>query len=179
MPYGPFKAGDGRWFVLGITKQFWAAAAKVLGHPEWAEDPRFRSEQDRQANEQELNRLVEEAMATRRADEWQQRFVEAGIPGAKVLTIPEAFEHPHVALRNMLVSFDHPMGRNLKVAGDPIKMSAHPFQGFRHAPGLGADTETVLREILKLEASEVQSLRDRRVAWWPSQGEVYDRPSVV
>jgi crotonobetainyl-CoA:carnitine CoA-transferase CaiB-like acyl-CoA transferase len=179
LPYGPFKAGDGRWFVLGITKQFWATAAKVLGHPEWAEDDRFRNEEDRQANEQELNRLVGEAMLTRSADEWQKHFVDAGIPGAKVLTIPEAFSHPHVALRNMLVGFDHPMGRNLKVAGDPIKMSAHPFLGFRHAPGLGADTQVILRDILKLEAGEVQSLRERRVVWWPPLGEVYDRPSVV
>jgi crotonobetainyl-CoA:carnitine CoA-transferase CaiB-like acyl-CoA transferase len=179
LPYGPFKAGDGRWFVLGVTKQFWATAAKVLGHPEWAEDSRFRTEQDRQANERELNRLVEAAMLTCSADQWQRRFVEAGIPGAKVLTIPEAFEHPHVTLRNMLVSFDHPIGSNLKVAGDPIKMSGHPFQGFRHAPGLGADTQVVLRDILKLEAGQMQSLRERRVVWWPSQGEVYDRPSVV
>jgi hypothetical protein len=63
------------------------------------------------------------------AGEWQRRYVELGIPGATVRNIKEAFEHPHVAERNMLVSFDHPVGTRLKVAGSPVKMSAHPFTG--------------------------------------------------
>jgi crotonobetainyl-CoA:carnitine CoA-transferase CaiB-like acyl-CoA transferase len=179
LPYGPFKAADDRWFVLGITRQFWATAAKVLGHPEWIEDPRFRTEQDRQANEEELNALVSAAMRVHDADEWQRRFVEAGIPGAKVSTIPEAFQHPHVALRDMLVSFDHPVGRHLKVAGNPVKMSNHPFTGFRHAPGLGADTRDILDDLLGIDAGTTNDLREQRVVWWPDEGEVYDRPSVV
>ena len=179
LPYGPFKAADGRWFVLGITRQFWATAANVLGHPEWTNDPRFKTEQDRQANEDQLNALVGEAMQAHDADEWQRRFVAAGIPGAKVTTIPEAFEHPHVALRDMLVSFDHPVGRHLKVAGNPVKMSSHPFNGFRHAPGLGADTRGILGELLGLDAASMDVLRELGVVWWPNEGEVFDRPSVV
>lgn len=179
LPYGPFKARDGRWFVLGITSQFWATAAKVLGHREWIDDPRFRTEKDRQANEGELNAAVSAAMQTQDADEWQRRFVDAGIPGAKVTTIPEAFEHPHVALRDMLVSFDHPIGRHLKVAGNPIKMSRQPYSGFRPAPGLGADTQCILEDIVGLDAERLGSLRESRVVWWPDEGEVYDRPSVV
>jgi crotonobetainyl-CoA:carnitine CoA-transferase CaiB-like acyl-CoA transferase len=84
-----------------------------------------------------------------------------------------------VALRDMLVSFDHPIGRHLKVAGNPIKMSNHPFKGFRHAPGLGADTQAVLFDLLRLDAADISALRNDRVVWWPSEGEVYDRPSVV
>src|SRR6185436_7647674 len=131
----------------------------------------FKTEQDRQANEDQLNALVGEAMQAHDADEWQRRFVAAGIPGAKVTTIPEAFEHPHVALRDMLVSFDHPVGRHLKVAGNPVKMSSHPFKGFRHAPGLGADTRGILGELLGLDAASMSKLREEGVAWWPMQGE--------
>lgn len=179
MPYGPFKAGDGRWFVLGITGQFWSTACEVLGHPEWREDPRFRTQQDRQANEAALNAAVAQAMLAADADEWQRRFVAAGIPGAKVATIAEAFEHPHVALRDMLASFDHPIGRRLQVAGDPVKLGAHPSAGFRAAPGLGADTRTVLRDLLGLPDEACEALRAARIAWWPREGEVYRRPSVV
>jgi crotonobetainyl-CoA:carnitine CoA-transferase CaiB-like acyl-CoA transferase len=179
MPYGPFLARDGRWFVLGITSQFWAKACDVLGHPEWREDPRFRTQDDRQANEDALNAAVAEAMQAADADEWQRRFVAAGIPGAKVATIPEAFLHPHVALRDMLVGFDHPVGGRLKVAGDPVKLSAHRDACFRAAPGLGADTLAVLRDLLGLTMTECEALRDARAAWWPREGEVYARPGVV
>ena len=179
LPYGPFLAGDGRWFVLGITRQFWPAAAQLLGHPEWIDDPRFATELDRQDNEAELNRLVGEAMRAADADEWQRRFVAAGIPGAKVQTIAEAFRHPHVALRDMLVGFDHPIGSRLKVAGNPVKLSRHPFAGFGAAPGLGADTRPLLRTLLGISDAEQAKLRRARVVWWPERGAVYDRPSVV
>lgn len=179
LPYGPFLAGDGRWFVLGITRQFWPEAARLLGHPEWIDDPRFATEADRQRNEVELNRLVGEAMRAADADEWQRRFVAAGIPGAKVQTIAEAFGHPHVGLRDMLVGFDHPIGSRLKVAGNPVKLSRHPFSGFGAAPGLGADTRVLLRTLLGIADAEQALLRRDRVVWWPEAGEVYDRPSVV
>jgi crotonobetainyl-CoA:carnitine CoA-transferase CaiB-like acyl-CoA transferase len=179
MPYGPFRAGDGRWFVLGITAQFWATCCDVLGHPEWLDDRRFRTQEDRQAHATALHAEVSQAMLAADADEWQRRFVAAGIPGAKVATISEAFDHPHVALRDMLVGFDHPIGARLKVAGDPIKLSAHPHAGFRAAPGLGADTVAVLRDLLGLDDAACEALRAARTAWWPREGEVHTRPSVV
>ena len=179
MPYGPFLAKDGRWFVLGITAQFWPKAATLLGHPEWLEDPRFATEPARNAHAEALNQAVAAAMQAADADDWQRRFVAAGIPGAKVATIPEAFAHPHVALRDMLVGFEHPVGSRLRVAGDPIKLSAHGATPMRAAPGLGADTVAVLRDLLGLDAATCERLRDDRVAWWPRAGEVYARPSVV
>ncbi len=179
MPYGPFRCGDGRWFVLGITAQFWSRCCDVLGHPEWRDDPRFRTQADRQANETALNAAVTAAMGAADAETWQARFVAAGIPGAKVASIPEAFAHPHVALRDMLVGFDHPVGGKLKVAGNPVKLSAHPHRGFKPAPGLGADTLVVLREVLGMDDAACEALRAARAAWWPREGEVFVRPSVV
>jgi crotonobetainyl-CoA:carnitine CoA-transferase CaiB-like acyl-CoA transferase len=79
----------------------------------------------------------------------------------------------------MLVSFDHPVGRHLKVAGNPVKMSAHPYKGFRHAPGLGADTQAVLGGLLGLDAATQSTLREARAVWWPLAGEIFERPSVV
>lgn len=179
MPYGPFRCADGRWFVLGITAQFWPRCCELLGHPEWREDPRFRTQADRQAHAAALNAAVAAAMAAADAGTWQARFVAAGIPGARVAGIREAFAHPHVALRGMLAGFDHPIGGRLKVAGDPLKLSAHPHRGVRAAPGLGADTVAVLRGLLGLDAEACEALRALRAVWWPREGEVYERPSVV
>ncbi|MCI5074198.1 CoA transferase [Oricola sp.] len=179
LPYGPFKCADGRWFVLGITGQFWPAVARAFGHPEWIEDERFVTEADRQANEDALNALVETVMATESAEEWQRRFVDLGIPGATVKSIAEAYDHPHVAPRNMLESFDHPLGGRLKVAGTPVKLSAHAFEGFRHAPALGEDTLRILTGLAGLSREEAESLRASGAAWWLDDGFTYARPSVV
>lgn len=179
LPYGPFLAFCGHWFVLGITSQFWAKACEVLERPEWIKDARFASEADRQMNESELNAAVGQVIGQRDASEWQERFIAAGIPGATVYTVREAFGHPHVELRNMLVGFDHPTGRALKVAGDPIKLSGHAFRGFASAPGLGANTRLVLERLLDMDRLRIDALRDAGIVWWPDSGEVYVRPSVV
>ena len=179
MPYGPFRARCGRWFVLGITKQFWETACAVLDKPEWIQDARFRSEEDRHANEAALNAAVGEVIATRDAEDWQTRFIEAGIPGATVRPIREAFSHPHVALRDMLVGFDHPIGRHLKVAGDPIKLSGHQQPAFAPAPGLGEHTQLILQELLELTPDAIAGLHAKKIVWWPKEGLCYTRPSVV
>lgn len=180
VPYGPFKCGDGRWFVVGVTSQFWEAACRVLGHPEWIDDPRFATQEQRQANEDLVNSLVAEAMLTRSSDEWQELFVGAQIPAGKVTVISEAFRHPHVALRDMLVGFkDGTFGDRVKVAGNPIKMSGYPFEGVESPPGFGEHTALVLKSVLNLPEEECARLRAERVAWWPLQGKVYERPSVV
>jgi crotonobetainyl-CoA:carnitine CoA-transferase CaiB-like acyl-CoA transferase len=179
LPYGPYRARCGRWFVLGITKQFWSKACAVLAQPQWEQDPRFRTEDERKANEPALNAAVSAVIATRDADDWQARFIEAGIPGATVRSISEAFEHPHVAPRHMLEGFDHPLGQHLKVAGDPIKLSRHAHAAFAGAPGLGEHTQCILAELLEHTPAQTQALRDTRVVWWPKEGRVYARPSVV
>lgn len=181
MPYGPFLAGDGRWFVLGITGQFWAKACSAFGHPEWVEDPRLEGENQRRANADLLNGLVAEAMLKESADEWQRRFVKLGIPGAKVVNIAEAFEHPHVALRDMLVGFDasHPVARHVKVAGNPIRFRNAPAPRFTPLPGLGADSRRVLSEVLNEPAARIDSMRADRTVWWSENGVVFERPSVV
>ncbi len=181
MPYGPFLAGDGRWFVLGITGQFWAKACEAFGHPEWATDPRIATEPLRRTNEPYLNELVSGALAKETADEWQRRFVKLGIPGAKVVNIREAFDHPHVPLRHMLVGFGdtHPVAKHIKVAGNPVHFAGAGAPRFTPVPGLGADTQEVLRKVLQAAPGNVEALRAARVVWWSESGEVYERPSVV
>lgn len=179
LPYGPFLCADDKWFALGITPQFWAPCAEALGHPEWIEDPRFETEAKRQENEVELNALVTEAMSAKTSEEWQRKFVDIGIPGAAVKSIPDAFGHPHVERRNMLVSFDHPVGSRLKVAGSPVKMSGQDNQPFRHAPALGEDSATLLTGLAGLSDDQVAKLRADGAVWWPETGWSYGRPSVV
>lgn len=181
LPYGPFLCGDGRWFVLAITHQFWRPACEAMGHAEWADDPRFASEALRQQNEIELNARVCTALASAPAQHWQDRFVAAGIPGATVLSIRQAFEHPQAVARGMLVGFDgeHPVARHVKVAGDPLRVRGAAPAPLAPAPGLGADSRTVLSTLLGLSLAELAALRAQHAVWWPESGLVYERPSVV
>jgi crotonobetainyl-CoA:carnitine CoA-transferase CaiB-like acyl-CoA transferase len=181
LPYGPFLARDGKWFVLAITHQFWAKACEALGHPEWIQDPRFATEALRQEYESELNRLVGAAVGQQDAAVWQERFVGLGIPGASVLGIRDAFAHPQAVARQMLQGFGgpHPVARAVHVAGNPVRVRGEPAQAFMPLPGVGADARAVLGALLRMPPDQQEMLRQQRVVWWPDAGLVYERPSVV
>src|SRR5690606_10788341 len=64
-PYQACRAKDG-WINLGGANQAnWERIAEVLGHPEWRDDPRFRTNSDRMANLPALVALMNEALGTR------------------------------------------------------------------------------------------------------------------
>lgn len=180
LPYGPFRTKDGGWFVLGITGQFWKPFCALVGREDWVTARQYATEADRQANEAQLNADVSAVMAQKTGDAWQQAFIEAAIPGAKVCSIKDAFTHPHVPLRNMLVGFpDHELGSQLKVAGNPIKLSNHRAAALQPAPGLGEHTVEILAGLLGMDEEEISRLNGEGAVWFPHIGRSYARHSVV
>ncbi|HVG52545.1 MAG TPA: CoA transferase [Xanthobacteraceae bacterium] len=140
-PYKAFEAQNG-WVVIaaGNDGQFSRLAA-TLGHPEWADDPRFKTNPDRVRNRKDINGLVAAVIATAPRDHWQETFDAAGVPCAPVLTIDEVIAHPQSHALGMLQ--DAPDG------GPPLMGLPLSFDGVRpplrnSAPALGNATDVVL-----------------------------------
>src|SRR5437016_2780443 len=71
-----------------------------------------------------------------------------GQPGAPDNNIAPALAHPQVEARNTLVECDDPVTGPLKLAGNPMKLSAFTDPTTREpAPDLDADRERILREL--------------------------------
>jgi crotonobetainyl-CoA:carnitine CoA-transferase CaiB-like acyl-CoA transferase len=91
--------------------------------------------------------MIEVAMLRHDAAEWQRRFAEAGIPGATVATVAEAFACEQVAARSMLLMLpDQLHADGVRVAGTPIKFSTAPAAPVRGAPLPGTDTVSIATE---------------------------------
>jgi crotonobetainyl-CoA:carnitine CoA-transferase CaiB-like acyl-CoA transferase len=145
-PYQAFHARDG-WINLGGANQAnWERIAEVLGHPEWRDDPRFRTNTDRMANLEELVRLMNTVLFTRTRTEWIERFDAAGVPCGPVHSIGEALSHPQTVARGMVVETQHPAAGPTKAIGCPVHFSATPAAVTRPAPVLGEHTREVLRD---------------------------------
>jgi CoA:oxalate CoA-transferase len=126
-PFQAFTTGDGRPIVVcaGHDEQF-AAFCAVLERPELARDVRFDTMDHRRQHVDELEALVQAALAARPAAEWLERLERAGVPCAPVHTVAEAVRQPQVAARSMVVGIPDPAIGTLYVAGNPIKMSSVP-----------------------------------------------------
>jgi crotonobetainyl-CoA:carnitine CoA-transferase CaiB-like acyl-CoA transferase len=150
VPYRGYASKDGFIVIAAGNDRLFASLARVLGYPEWIDDPRFRSNPDRVRNQDVLYRWIEELIPARTNREWAAILDEAGVPNAPMQTIAEVLDHPQTKALGMLQA--SPQG-DITLFGLPLS-----FDGVRPAfrrppPALGAHTGEILGE---LEAGRTQ-----------------------
>jgi crotonobetainyl-CoA:carnitine CoA-transferase CaiB-like acyl-CoA transferase len=140
-PYKAYEAEDG-WVVIcaGNDTQF-ARLSAALGHPEWADDPDFRSNADRVRNRTRINALVAGVVETAAREHWQAVLDAAGVPCAPMLDLGEVLAHPQSHALGMLQNA--PDG-GIPLMGVPLRFDGErpPFRA--SAPKLGEATGVVL-----------------------------------
>ena len=90
-PYEPLPAADKDIIIAAANDGQFRRLCEVLGIPEASEDPRFARNADRTANREELRPLLVERLAHRKADEWFELLVAAGVPCGPINTIDAGF----------------------------------------------------------------------------------------
>jgi crotonobetainyl-CoA:carnitine CoA-transferase CaiB-like acyl-CoA transferase len=145
-PYQAYQAKDGWLNVGGANQANWERIADVLGHSEWRDDARFKTNSDRMRNSAALSSAMSAVLATRTRAEWIAAFDAAGVPVGPVHTIAEALTHEQTLAREMVVDLQHPQAGAVKALGCPLHFSATPARITRAAPQLGQHTREVLSE---------------------------------
>ena len=146
VPYQVFKTSDDFMILaVGNDSQF-RAFCQVVGHDEWASDPRFVTNSARIVNRVALIALIEAQMLTRTREDWMSALEAVGVPCGPIQTIDQVFDHPQVKARELWREIGHPVAGTAPTTASPINYSATPVQYTRHAPMLGEHTDEVLRE---------------------------------
>src|SRR2546423_234907 len=93
-----FTDCDGRGFVIHLSSpaKFWQGLTRVAGHPEWQDDPRFKSKKDRQQNYRELHDLLAAIFRTRERNDWLALLQDQDVPSAPIYTLDEVFADPQL-----------------------------------------------------------------------------------
>jgi crotonobetainyl-CoA:carnitine CoA-transferase CaiB-like acyl-CoA transferase len=144
-PYQAFHARDGWINIGGANQPNWERIADVLGHPEWRDDPRFRTNSDRMKNRDALVQAMNSVLSTRDKADWIAAFDNADVPVGPVNSIGEALEHPQTLARGMVVDLVHPEAGPTRAIGCPVHFSETPTAVERPAPLLGQHTRELLR----------------------------------
>ncbi len=149
-PYSIFLARD-RYFALAVGNDAqWATFCAAIDHEELRDDPRFVTNGDRAANQDELTQVLNQIFATQDASDWVRILRVAGIPCAPINTVSEAFDSPQAAARDMVLEVDHPTVGRIKLAGFPYKFSHTPAAVRQPPPLLGEHTDEILAELDEL-----------------------------
>lgn len=158
VPYGPFRCGDGRWLAIGVATNFWKGFCNALRRPDLLDDPAFRTLEDRQANQAELDAVLEQAFLGRDSDEWAARLAAEGVPHGRVNSVAQAFADPQAQARGMVETILDRWGRQVPVAASPLKFDRLPLAP-RPAPGDPlAETRAILRDLLGLGPDRIAGL---------------------
>ena len=145
-PYQAFQASDG-WLTIGGANQAnWERMVRVLGAPEWLEDPRFRGNTERMKNLPALVELMSPRIRERKLGELLAALEAAGVPCGPINSIADLAADPQALAREMVVELEHPRAGRTLALGLPIKLSGTPGKVSRPAPVLGQHTREVLAE---------------------------------
>jgi len=162
-----YRCADGRWLMLTELEpsRFFPQLAEALGHPEWAEDPRFATARDRMAHADELRALLERTFRERPLAEWLERFEERNcqFPYSPVQTPEEVLEDPQAHANRYVVEVEHPHAGRVKMPGFPLGLSEGQAEPAPRAPRVGEHTEEVLTGLLGLSRQALEDLQRRGI----------------
>ncbi len=94
VPFEAFVTATGPIIIAAGNDRLFAKLAKVVGHPEWASDPRYATNGARVAHKDELVAAIAAIVATRSKGEWIDALEADGVPCGVINALPEAVAHP-------------------------------------------------------------------------------------
>jgi crotonobetainyl-CoA:carnitine CoA-transferase CaiB-like acyl-CoA transferase len=153
----PYRTADGHIAVMIYNDRHWRNFFDAIGNPEWSRDPMFASLRSRTENIGTILARVGAIMRERTTDEWMALFEHAQCPAMPVRSIDDLIDDPHLAAVGFWQRLDTPDGV-VRMPGVPLGFSRTPGGVGKPGPGLGADSDEVLREA-GFDAAEIEALR--------------------
>ena len=158
-PYQVLATADGHVILAigndGQFRDFCQCAGVML-----CDDPRFATNEARVTHRQALTDALAAIIRTRTTSEWVAALEAADVPCGPINTLDQVYADPQVVARGAVTTATRPDGVAMKLAANPVRMSATPPSTRIAPPILGHDTHTVLRELLGTSETELSALRD-------------------
>jgi len=148
--YDVYETADGEYMSVGsIEPQFYAKMLELTGL-----DPAEMPGQMERPRWDEARAKIAAAIKSRTRDEWAAIVDGTDACMAPILSIPEAFEHPHIKARNTFVDYE---GVIQPAPAPRFSRTTEEIQ--RPASSTGQHTDEVLSDWLGAGEDEVQKLR--------------------
>jgi crotonobetainyl-CoA:carnitine CoA-transferase CaiB-like acyl-CoA transferase len=159
-PHGVYRClGKERWCAISVTTDAqWQALCRVMDKPEWGLDERFDTVARRKANEDELDRLIENRTLTLEAEQVMEILQSVEVPAGIVQDPQDLFEDPQLRNRNHFVRLEHAEMGAYHIATAPFKLDKSSNNPMSAAPLMGEHTETVLKDMLGMSEDEITEL---------------------
>ncbi len=161
-PSNAYPCPDGYVLIGGNGDSIFRRLMEAIGRPDLGMAPDLADNAGRVARVAELDAAISAWTATRNIADVLVAMEAARVPAGRVYTARDIHEDPHFRARDMILRQVTREGYELDVPGIVPKLSATPGTIRSSAPGLGDDTDAVLRE-LGLTPAAIDTLRTKGV----------------
>lgn len=162
-PVDSFSTKDGDIVLVGFSDTIFRRICEAIERPEAADDPRFKTNADRNAHEDELRALIAAWAANLPREEALRRLRKADVPTAPVWSLDDLIASGHPAARGMLQpGYSDKLG-DIRLVPQPVQFGGAERLSDMIAPTLGENTDAVLTGALGLDPTYLSDLRNRKV----------------
>jgi crotonobetainyl-CoA:carnitine CoA-transferase CaiB-like acyl-CoA transferase len=151
--------GEDRWCVIAAeNERQWAALANIVGS-QIANDPRFKTLNDRLRYREELNATISRWTQGRDAFEIMECLQQAGVPSAVVQTGEDLASDPQLKERGFIIAVENPRLGRVVLPNFPLQFANAKLTRRWEFPVLGRDTEAVLRDVMGYDEATIAAYK--------------------
>ena len=138
VPHRAYETADGYLVVSCANDRLFARLCEALGHPEWAGDPRFATNDGRLRNRALIDGLIGGRLKQDTRAAWQRHLSGYGLPSAPVQTTPELCAHLQTEALGIL---GKPTADDIALVGLPLSFDGERPPPLAAAPDIGQDND--------------------------------------
>jgi crotonobetainyl-CoA:carnitine CoA-transferase CaiB-like acyl-CoA transferase len=147
LPNDSFPTKGGPVLIAAVDESVWRRLCAVLGVPDMADDPRFRTLPDRRAHRAELTEAIAELTIRQDRDDCVRRLQSCGVPCAPVNDLADVAGDPQFASLAMTAEVTPGVALAETLVRLPFRMSGCDTRVRMPPPKLGEHTDEVFAEL--------------------------------
>ena len=146
-PFGLFKTKDKPIVIAVGNEKIFKSLCECITRLDLFHNESFKNNNLRVLNLELLRKEIENTLKKRTSVFWLKKFNEQQIPSSTVDSIDKVVSNPQVLYRNMIKNYKDAHVKDLKVSGNPIKLSGvRENKKSKLAPDLNENKIEILKE---------------------------------
>ncbi|MDY6933730.1 MAG: CoA transferase [Spirochaetota bacterium] len=160
---GLHQCKDGYVIFTNAEEHHWSSFVKLLGDPEWANDPDLDNMFSRALNYEKIAPYIKEWMLNHNKEEIYHQGQAYGCPVAMVSAVDEVANSEQMKAREFFVDIDRKETGRFKYPQSPCRFSKTPWKARLPAPLLGEYNEEIFCKRLGYSQNRIKEMAEAGV----------------